>query len=132
MTNPPYGFGCTVAGSIADVRTRVEAALGAQGFGVLTEIDMSATLKKKLNLDVRPYLILGACNPALASRALEAEPMIGLLLPCNVLLQENRAGLIDVSIADPAAMLQMASNEALADMAADAEAALRRVVADLV
>ena len=102
-----YGFGRLLSDvTFEKARENVTDALKSEGFGVLTEIDVSQTLKKKLNLDFRRYIILGACNPGLAHRALIAEPEIGLLLPCNVVLQEEPGG-VAVSIADPRAMFAM-------------------------
>ncbi|MCB9763678.1 MAG: DUF302 domain-containing protein [Alphaproteobacteria bacterium] len=128
MTPIPYGFGRTVAGTLDELRPRVEAALKAEGFGVLTEIDVQATFKKKLDLDFRPYVILGACNPVLASKALAAEPQIGLLLPCNVVLQQVAPDKVEVSFADPKAMFTFVDNDGLNPVAQDAEARLRRAL----
>jgi uncharacterized protein (DUF302 family) len=97
-----YGFERRLADSTFDQAVeKVTAALKSEGFGVLTEIDVKATLRKKLDVDFRRYVILGACNPNLAHRALAAEPQIGLLLPCNVVVQEAPEGGVVVSIADP-------------------------------
>jgi uncharacterized protein (DUF302 family) len=106
---------------------QVTAALKAQGFGVLTEINVQATLKNKLDADFRKYVILGACNPPLAHKALAAELEIGLLLPCNVIVYEDGGG-SRVSIADPIAMMQLADNPALEPVAIEAQARLRRVI----
>lgn len=127
MQTPTYGFVVTRDESIADARAAVEAALKEEGFGVLTEIDVQTTLKKKLDVDFAAYQILGACNPKLAYRALSAQPNIGLLLPCNVTLHEVD-GQTRVSIVDPLQMLGLeADNPELLAIAQEAEAALRRV-----
>lgn len=129
MPDLTYGFERTLPGvKFAEAVTRVTDALKAEGFGVLSEIDVSATLKKKLDVDFRPYVILGACNPTLAHQALQAEPQIGLLLPCNVVVQGADGG-STVSIADPKAMFRMVETPGLGAVADDAEARLRRVIA---
>lgn len=115
---------------------KATAALKAEGFGVLTEIDVKHTLKQKINADFRKYVILGACNPVLANRALNAELEIGLLLPCNVIVYENdndngSGEGSTVSIVDPIAMLDVASNQALGEIANEARSRLQRVVAAL-
>ena len=94
------GMSTTVTGSMEDVKEKVRASLKTQGFGILTEIDMQKTLKEKINVDIEPYLILGACNPKIANRALSADRSIGLLLPCNVVLRETGSS-VEVSIQDP-------------------------------
>jgi uncharacterized protein (DUF302 family) len=111
---------------------RVTSALKEQGFGVLTEIDVKATMKKKLDVDFKKYMILGACNPPLAHRALTAEPEIGLLLPCNVIVfeDEQQGGSI-VSLVDPLAMMGFVDNPALAPVAQDARTRLEKVAAAL-
>ena len=124
-----YGFERRLVDTTFDQAVeKVTAALNSEGFGVLTEIDVKATLKKKLDVDFRRYVILGACNPNLAHRALGTEPQIGLLLPCNVVVQEGPEGRVVVSIADPRAMFTMVDNAAVAPVAAEAEARLRRVI----
>lgn len=111
---------------------QVTAALKEQGFGVLTEIDVKATMKKKLDVDFQKYVILGACNPPLAHRALSAEPAIGLLLPCNVIVYEDEAqGGAVVSLVDPIAMLGFVDNAALAPVAQEARTRLEKVAAAL-
>jgi uncharacterized protein (DUF302 family) len=125
-----YTFGTRLAGSVADVRPAVEAALRAEGFGVLTEIDVQATMKAKLGIERPPYLILGACNPPLAHRAIEADPAIGALLPCNVVLREDGPETI-VEALDPMAALGIVDTVAVHAVAEEAAARLRRVVGSL-
>ncbi|MDT8436286.1 MAG: DUF302 domain-containing protein [Gemmatimonadota bacterium] len=111
-----------------DVMGRVEVALKEEGFGILTRIDVRATLKEKLDLDFRPYEILGACNPALAHRALSADDTIGVMLPCNVVVAESDGG-IEVAIARPSEMLRVADAQGLAAVADEAEERLARALA---
>jgi uncharacterized protein (DUF302 family) len=122
-----YSFGIRVDGSIDEVRPRVEAALKAEGFGVLTEIDVAATLKAKLGVEREPYIILGACNPPLAHRAIEAEPSIGVLLPCNVVLRADGDATI-VEAMDPNAALGLVGDEAVGEVASEARSRLLRAV----
>jgi len=110
-----YGMDITVAGPIDEVKARLQEALKTQGFGILTEIDVRQTLKQKLGLDFRPYYILGACNPPLAHRALEADPSIGLLLPCNIVLQ-TAGDAVQVSILDPEMMFAIVDPETQAKL----------------
>jgi len=126
----PYGITRRLANvDLAQARARITASLAAEGFGILTEIDMQATLKKKLDLDIAPYVILGACNPKLASAALASEPAVGLLLPCNVVLAQNGADVV-VSALSPQAMFAAAgANQSLAQIAQDAEGRIRRALA---
>ena len=112
---------------LADAVARVREELKVEGFGVLTEIDVRATLKEKLDIDVEPYVILGACNPPLAHQALEAEPDLGVLLPCNVVVYE-RGGTTHVSAVDAERMLSIVENDALAGVAEDVRARLVAVV----
>jgi len=127
----PFGFSVDVAMSYEEANARVRDQLKAEGFGVLTEIDVRATLREKLDVDFPRYAILGACNPTLAHRALQADPAVGLLLPCNVVVAERAEGGSRVSFMDPVAILDLAGNAALAPIAADAAARLRRVAASL-
>ncbi|HEX6307990.1 MAG TPA: DUF302 domain-containing protein [Longimicrobiales bacterium] len=125
-----YGFGTTIAAPYEEAVARVRDALATEGFGVLTEIDVRATLKKKLDVDFRPYVILGACNPPLAHRALSSELEIGLLLPCNVVVHAGEdEGTSVVSIMDPEAALSLTGNDAIAPLAADVKSRLERVLA---
>jgi len=124
-----YGFGKIVSGTVASVRPKVEAALKSQGFGILTEIDVQATLKKKLDLNYKPYIILGACNPPLAHQALTAEEEIGLLLPCNVILYECGQNQVKVSVFDPVFGLGMIGNPELDKVGAQAKAKLEAALA---
>jgi uncharacterized protein (DUF302 family) len=126
-----YGFGKTVALSYEQALEKVTAELQKEGFGVLTEIDVKATMKKKLDHDIPPYKILGACNPPFARRALEAEPTIGLLLPCNAVVRQDAAGAVHVEFMDPNAMQQLSSNPELAKVAAEVRERLVRVMNSL-
>lgn len=127
-----YGITTTVNLPYAEAVAKTTEALKAEGFGVLTEIDVKATLKKKLDKDVRPYIILGACNPPLAFQALTAEPEIGLLLPCNVIVYEDETGGVVVSAMDPAAVMgPVVQNPAMAPIAEQVTAKLQRVVANV-
>ena len=124
-------FETTVAASLDEIEPKVRAELAAQGFGVLTEIDVKATLKAKIGVDYQPYVILGACNPNLAYRGLQAEPELGLLLPCNVIVYANADGSSTVSIIDPLQMLGFVNNPALQPIAEEANSRLRRVIEQL-
>lgn len=108
--------------------SRVTEALGKEGFGVLTDIDVAATMKKKLGREFRPYRILGACNPQLAYRALEREDKIGTMLPCNVIVQQHDGGKVEVSAVDPVASMRATDNPGLAEVAQEVQARLKRVV----
>lgn len=123
-----YYFSKTISGTLESAKEHVSEALKTEGFGVLTEIDVKATLKKKLDVDFRPYLILGACNPGFAHQALQAEPNIGTMLPCNVILQENHPGKIDISAVDPISSMQAIPNKQLEKVAAEVRAKLQRVI----
>jgi uncharacterized protein (DUF302 family) len=111
-----------------EAEARVREELEEEGFGVLTEIDVQATLKEKLDEDMRPYKILGACNPPYAHKALEAEDKIGTMLPCNVIVQQSEDGRTEVAAVDPVASMQAVSNEALRPIAKEIRDRLRRVI----
>jgi uncharacterized protein (DUF302 family) len=127
--NSAFGFGKPVAGKFDAAIDSVTSALGEEGFGVLSDIDVAATLKKKLDKDMPPYRILGACNPALAHQAVTAVPEIGLLLPCNVLVREDDDGVVHVSFMDPAAVLGLVDNDDILPLAAQVREKLNRVMA---
>jgi len=122
-----YGFSVSVSGSFDDAIARVTEELSKEGFGVLTEINVKAVLKKKIDVDKRPYTILGACNPVLANQAISAEPDIGLLLPCNVLVREEEDSSITVSFMDPAAVLTLVEQDGIAELAGQVKEKLERV-----
>ncbi|MCB2098471.1 MAG: DUF302 domain-containing protein [Parvularculaceae bacterium] len=125
-----YYIARTIQGSFDDAIARVTEALKKEGFGILTDIDVSATLKKKIGVDFRPYRILGACNPKMAHGALSVEDKIGVMLPCNVIVQQTEAG-VEVAAVDPVASLGRVGNPALDAAAKTVKAALTRVVDDL-
>lgn len=126
-----YGFNVKFNGSFDEATTRVTEELSKEGFGVLTEIDVKAVMKKKLDLDKRPYKILGACNPVLANKALTAEPDIGLLLPCNVVVREEEDGSVTVAFMDPQAVLQLVGRDDIGELAGEVRERLQRVKANL-
>ena len=122
-----YSFKSRLDGDIDGIEQRVVEALKVEGFGVLTEIDVKATLKQKLGVDKRPYKILGACSPPLANQAIDAEPDIGLLLPCNVVIREETDGSVVVAFMDPVAVLKLVEQPEISDLAMDVRQRLERV-----
>ncbi|MBL0181933.1 MAG: DUF302 domain-containing protein [Chitinophagaceae bacterium] len=126
-----YYFSKTIHANFDDAIATVTEALKAEGFGILTEIDMKATLKKKLNVDFHNYKILGACNPPFAYRALLAEDRIGTMLPCNVIVQEKEEGQVEVSAVDPAASMKAIENDELHDIAIEIRRRLQKVIQQL-
>jgi len=129
MESTDYGLSKTLKGvPFDDAVERVTSALKAEGFGVLTKIDVQATLKEKLDEDFRQYVILGACNPPLAYEALKTEPLIGLLLPCNVVVVEYFYGGTVVAVVNPGAMFSVVDNPDLSDIVEQIDAKLRRVL----
>ena len=126
-----YGFGSKISGSFDEVVQKVTEALKKQGFGILTEIDVKKTLKEKLGVEKRPYKILGACNPLLANQALEADPDIGLLLPCNVVVREEEDGSVTVSFMDPEAVLSLVDHEHIDKLANEVRDKLNSAMSDI-
>lgn len=127
----PYGLTKSVSGSFDDVVERTIAVLADAGFGIVSDIDLQATFKKKLDLDRRPYRILGACNPKLANQALEAEPDIGLLLPCNVIVREVSDGECSVGFLDPSAMFSLVQRDDIEPLAQEVKGMLDKAAAAL-
>jgi uncharacterized protein (DUF302 family) len=123
-----YNFRKKIAGTFDEVYDKTVESLKKEGFGVLTEIDVKATLKKKLDVDFRKYKILGACNPGFAYKALQAEDKIGTMLPCSVIVQELEEGMVEVAAIDPMASMQAVRNPGLASIADQVQDKLRNVV----
>lgn len=126
-----YYFNKTISGNFDEVITRVTDELKKEGFGILTEIDVKETLKKKLNVDFKKYKILGACNPPFAYEALKSEDKIGTMLPCNVIVIEQASGQIEVAAVDPIASMQAVGNPLLGKVASEVQKKLRKVVDSL-
>ncbi|CAG1014648.1 hypothetical protein ANAEL_05039 [Anaerolineales bacterium] len=126
-----YYFNKTLDLSFEDAIARITEELKKEGFGVLTEIDVQATLKKKLDVDFRPYRILGACNPPFAHKALTAEPHIGIYLPCNVIVQDTGNGKTEVAAVDPLVAMSKVENPELKPVAKEVQAKLKRVIENL-
>ncbi len=122
-----YGFSIELKGDFDLIESQVVDALQAEGFGIMTEIDVQATMAKKLGIDGKPYKILGACNPSLAHQAIEAEPDIGLLLPCNVVIRETKSGSFIVAFMDPTSVLNLVGREEIAGLAQEVRDRLERV-----
>lgn len=127
----PYYFSKTVDITFDEAINRVKEELQKEGFGILSEIDVSAALKKKINVDFRKYHILGACNPAYAHKALLAEDKIGTMLPCNVVVQETEGGQVEVAAIDPVASMQAVQNKELGEVAVTIRAKLRHAIDSL-
>lgn len=123
-----YYLNKTISGPFDEAVAKVVAALEKEGFGILTDIDVRATMKKKLDIDFQNYRILGACNPPLARAALEAEDKIGTLLPCNVIVQDRGSDAVEVAAVDPAASMERIGNRALTELANTVRAKLQRVI----
>lgn len=126
-----YYFNKTLAIPFDEAITRVVDELKKEGFGILTDIDVQKTLKKKLDVDFKKYRILGACNPPFAYKALQAESRIGTMLPCNVIVQETEGGEVEVSAIDPIAPMQAVQNPALENIAKQVQAKLRNIIHNL-
>ena len=123
-----YYFNKTISSSFEDALVKVTQALKEEGFGVLTEIDVKATFKKKLDVDFKNYRILGACNPTFAHKAISAEDKIGVFLPCNVVVEENEDGSVEVSAVDPIASMSSVENPALDEIASGVRDKMKAVI----
>lgn len=124
-----YGFGKAVDIPFQEAITKVTQALQQEGFGILSDIDVAATLKKKIGKDIPPYRILGACNPPLAERAIGLDPSIGLLLPCNVVVRQDESGRVHVEFMNTDAVLQLVDKPGIAELASEVRQRLERVMA---
>lgn len=122
-----YSFSTELKGDLNTIESQLVDALQAEGFGIMTEIDVQATMEKKLGIHGKPYKILGACNPSLAHQAIEAEPNIGLLLPCNVVIRESDSGSFIVAFMDPASVLTLVGRDDIAELAQEVRDRLERV-----
>lgn len=131
MIEEKYYFKTSVDMPYEQAVEKVTEALAEEGFGVLTEIDVKATLKQKLDVDFRPYVILGACNPSLAYKTLQAEEQIGLMLPCNVVVQEGKAGETVVSAMNPLVVMESVQNSELEPTAREVTRKLEKVISSL-
>lgn len=126
-----YYFKTTLNTNWQDAKEKITEALKAEGFGILTEIDMAGTLKNKLDVNMKPYTILGACNPGFAHKAVNTEEYIGTMLPCNVIMKENNEGAIEVAAVDPVASMQAVVNDNLAEIAEEVKQKLKKVIESL-
>ncbi len=126
-----YYFNKTISAPFDEAITRVTEELKKEGFGILTDIDLQQTLKKKLDVDFRKYRILGACHPSYAYKALQAEDKIGTMLPCNVIVQEMDKGKVEVAAIDPIASMQAIDNKSLGEIAGQVQAKLKKVIDNL-
>jgi len=126
-----YGIHLSVDCSMEEAEQRVVAALKEEGFGVLTEIDVQEVLKKKIDVDRKPYKILGTCNPELANIALQAEPDLGLLLPCNIVIREEDTGSTTVALVDPTAMFSLIDKPEMEAMASDVHQRFERIISKI-
>ncbi|MCP4233150.1 MAG: DUF302 domain-containing protein [Aestuariibacter sp.] len=122
-----YSFSTELNGQLAEIEQQLRSALKEEGFGIITEIDVKATMKEKLDIDKRPYKILGACNPTLANQAIDAEPDIGLLLPCNVVIRLEESGAVRIAFMDPVAVLSLVEHEDVEALAGEVRTCLLRV-----
>ncbi|MFQ6604025.1 MAG: DUF302 domain-containing protein [Fidelibacterota bacterium] len=126
-----YYFSKTIQAYFAEAIDQVTAALAEEGFGILTQIDVQATLKKKLDVDFKPYVILGACNPPYAYKALQAEEKVGTMLPCNVVVMEQAPGEVEIAAVDPLASMQSIQNPGLAGIAGEIRDKLQSIIQGL-